>query len=88
MKDLHELFFLKFVILSVEPPSQQPNETRTAPVVPKLDLPSELPPPPARVSPREQTLSIMAEKKRQKWIREKGIFSKTFVSFDYFEYPS
>lgn len=38
--------------------------------VPKLDLPSESGQP--RVSPREQVLSIMAEKKRQKWLREKG----------------
>lgn len=61
-------------------PIQQPNEVPTAPVVPKLDLPVDPPAPPppapasvARVSPREQALSIMAEKKRQKWIRDKGL---------------
>jgi hypothetical protein len=41
------------------------------PVVPKLDLPVEGPPP-AKISPREQTLSIMGDKKRQKWLRERG----------------
>jgi hypothetical protein len=62
----------------VEPPPQQHNETRAAPIVPKLDLPTE-PHPPAQISPREQTLSIMADKKRQKWIRDKGKHSKTFL---------
>ncbi|CAF4419103.1 unnamed protein product, partial [Rotaria magnacalcarata] len=51
------------------PPVQQYNEATTRPSIPKLELPSE--PAPVRVSPREQVLSIMAEKKRQKWIREK-----------------
>ena len=48
------------------------------PHVPRLDLQStnsSLPVPKTssgQISPREQTLSIMAEKKRQKWQRERG----------------
>lgn len=54
---------------------EQRNEISTAPIVPKLDLPVEPslpPPPPPQISPREHTLSVIAEKKRQKWLRERG----------------
>lgn len=43
--------------------------------VPKLDLPAAAASTvnsTGHISPREQTLSIMAEKKRQKWQRERG----------------
>ena len=56
----------------LSPPLQQQNEP-IPPLVPKLELPADPPPPPpVRVSPRDQVLSVMAEKKRQKWNREKG----------------
>lgn len=62
---------------SIEPsrPQRSPPETRTAPVVPKLELSVEPPAPPpleAPPSPREQGLGIIADKKRQKWLRERG----------------
>jgi hypothetical protein len=37
------------------------------------------PAPPARISPREQALNMMAEKKRQKWLREKGKYFQSFI---------
>ncbi|CAF1424183.1 unnamed protein product [Rotaria magnacalcarata] len=63
------------------PPVQQYNEATTRPSIPKLELPSE--PAPVRVSPREQVLSIMAEKKRQKWIREKAEIERLQMEIQY-----
>ncbi len=42
--------------------------------MPKSDvLPPPPPPPPlAPISPRQEALGMMADKKRQKWMREKG----------------
>jgi hypothetical protein len=45
----------------------QYNETPMTAVPPKLDLR-----PLAPISPRQEALGEMADKKRQKWIREKG----------------
>lgn len=46
--------------------------------MPKLELPVEPPAPPsephAPTSPRDQGLGLMADRKRQKWLREKGSF--------------
>ncbi|CAF0947908.1 unnamed protein product [Rotaria sordida] len=68
------------------PPQQQQQyiETTAPPMVPKLDLPSEHPPPPpVHGSPREQVLSIMAEKKRQKWLREKAEIERLQLEIEY-----
>ncbi|CAF4680983.1 unnamed protein product [Rotaria sp. Silwood1] len=73
------------------PPSQQQQqqqrqytETTAPPLVPKLDLPPEpLPPPPVHVTPREQVLSVMAEKKRQKWLREKAEIERLQLEIEY-----
>ena len=52
---------------------QQRYDNVPAPLVPKLDLQSAAHNTSSgQISPREQTLSIMADKKRQKWMREKG----------------
>jgi hypothetical protein len=48
---------------------QQYNEVQTTVEMPKSDVP---PPPLAPLSPRQEALGEMAEKKRQKWMREKG----------------
>jgi len=64
---------------------QQQHEVPSAPVVPKLELPVD-PPAPApvtRVSPREQALSIMAEKKRQKWMRDKAEIERMQLEIEY-----
>jgi hypothetical protein len=67
-----------------ERPPQQHNETNTAPIVPKLDLPTDPHPlPTAQISPREHTLSIMAEKKRQKWIRDKAEIERMQLEIEY-----
>ena len=73
-----------FCVFLVEPPPQQYNETRTAPIVPKLDLPSRTSSSCSTVRKfhlENIALSIMAEKKRQKWMREKGII---FQKRDFF----
>jgi hypothetical protein len=63
-------------LCDLEPSSQaqqQQQPVETAPIVPRLELPPQVPPhPPAQISPRQEALSLMAEKKRQKWMREKG----------------
>ncbi|CAF2658289.1 unnamed protein product [Rotaria sp. Silwood2] len=66
------------------PQQQQYTETTAPPIVPKLDLPSEShPPPPVHISPREQVLSVMAEKKRQKWLREKAEIERLQLEIEY-----
>lgn len=72
-------------MFSLEPlpprPPPPPPETTIAPVVPKLELPVEppaRPPVEAPPSPREQGLGIIADKKRQKWLRERGWSTSKF----------
>ena len=77
LKDFRKYsFFYQSLFCLIEhlpPISEQYNETTNGPIVPRLDLPTEPPSgPPARISPREQVLNMMAEKKRQKWMRERG----------------
>ncbi len=61
----------------IEPPppqqqeQQQTNEIPSTSVVPTADLFPPLPPL-APISPRQEALGMMADKKRQKWMREKG----------------
>jgi hypothetical protein len=57
--------------------SQQPNEFSSTAAMSKLDV-SPLPPL-APISPRQEALGMMADKKRQKWMREKG---KNFIKLN------
>jgi len=61
------------------PPIQQQSEPQqfnyvpSTVVVPQSDLsPPAMPLPLAPISPREEGLGMMADKKRRKWMREKG----------------
>ncbi|CAF2937099.1 unnamed protein product [Rotaria sp. Silwood2] len=63
---------------------QQFNEVSSAAIVPRLDLPPQPPPPPlAPISPREEALGMMAEKKRQKWLREKAEMDRMKLEVEY-----
>jgi hypothetical protein len=71
---------VNFHIFFQEPPPSPPfqqqqrfTEVSTTIEVPKSDvLPPPPPPPLAPISPRQEALGMMADKKRQKWMREKG----------------
>jgi hypothetical protein len=56
---------------------QQPNEFSSTAMMSKLDV-SPLPPL-VPISPRQEALGMMADKKRQKWMREKG---KNFIKLN------
>lgn len=57
------------------PPSQPPPLPQQQPVKSVLEIPkNDVQPPLAPISPRQEALSLMADKKRQKWLREKGIY--------------
>lgn len=62
----------------VSSPQQQSSyDSSSTAMIPKLDLssqaaPAAAPPPLAPISPRQEALGMMAEKKRQKWLRDKG----------------
>ncbi|CAF1205768.1 unnamed protein product [Rotaria sordida] len=64
---------------------QQPsNEVSSVAIVPKLDLPSQSPSAPlAPISPRQEALGMMAEKKRQKWLREKAEMDRMKLEVEY-----
>jgi len=67
---------INFHILFQEPPppvrQQEFTEVPTRIEVPKSDVLPPPPPPLAPISPRQEALGMMADKKRQKWMREKG----------------
>jgi hypothetical protein len=46
---------------------------------PRLDVP----PPLAPISPRQEALGMMAERKRQKWMREKGRRNQLEINLNY-----
>ncbi|CAF3506044.1 unnamed protein product [Rotaria sp. Silwood1] len=73
------------LIQQQEPQHQQFNEVSSLAIVPKLDLPSQSQPPPplAPISPRQEALSMMAEKKRQKWLREKAEMDRMKLEVEY-----
>lgn len=52
-----------------EPPSQAPPPMAAAPPPSHLEIPLQAVAP---ISPRQEALGMMADKKRQKWMREKG----------------
>ncbi len=57
---------------SPPPTQQQSTEIPVVVGIPKSDLSPPPPLPLAPISPRQEALGMMAEKKRQKWMREKG----------------
>ena len=64
---------LLVVYLALSPPRYH-SEPTVATAVPNLDLGLEPPPlPVSQTTPREETLNRMASKKREKWLKEKGI---------------
>ncbi|CAF4526191.1 unnamed protein product [Rotaria socialis] len=67
---------------------QQFYQTSSTAVVPKLDLSQQqLPPsfsqPLAPISPRQEALGMMADKKRQKWMREKAEMDRMKLEVEY-----
>lgn len=71
----------KSVYSSVRPTQQQDmsavvphqlNQSSPTNIVPSLDVSSQQQQSQPPISPREEALSMMADKKRLKWMREKG----------------